>query len=146
MKKQKAPRLVVAGLIKNKGKYLLIKEKMVAEGGPRHLKGRESGRNLWIVPGGGVELGESLEEAVKREVLEEVGIKVENLEFLMFKEAVFPDFNYHTVIFFYQTESDQPAKLIEPKILEAKFFRPAEIKKLPLVESAQWLFKDLGVI
>ena len=134
MKKPKAPRLVVAGLIKNKGKYLLIKEKM------------ESGRDLWIVPGGGVEFGESLEEAVKREILEELGIEIDNLEFLTFKEAVFPEFNYHTVIFFYQAESDQKVRVGDQKILEAKYFSPAEIKELPLVESAQWLFKDIGIL
>lgn len=33
----------------------------------------------WTLPGGGVKKGESLEEAAKREVMEEVGIRLDNL-------------------------------------------------------------------
>lgn len=40
-------------------------------------RGREPNLGKWSVPGGRVELGETLEEAVKREVLEETGLEVE---------------------------------------------------------------------
>ena len=33
--------------------------------------------NAWVMPGGHVDLGESLEEAVIREIYEETGIKIE---------------------------------------------------------------------
>ncbi|WP_104524626.1 NUDIX domain-containing protein [Blastococcus atacamensis] len=39
-------------------------------------RGREPSRGLWSVPGGRVEPGESLAEAVEREVLEETGLQV----------------------------------------------------------------------
>jgi ADP-ribose pyrophosphatase YjhB (NUDIX family) len=39
-------------------------------------RGREPAFGKWSLPGGLVELGESLEEAVRREVREEVGLKV----------------------------------------------------------------------
>jgi ADP-ribose pyrophosphatase YjhB (NUDIX family) len=39
-----------------------------------HRKWR--GREYWVTPGGGVEEGESLEDAVRRELKEEVGIDV----------------------------------------------------------------------
>lgn len=40
-------------------------------------RGREPGKGLWAVPGGKLDLGETLRDAARREVLEETGIEVE---------------------------------------------------------------------
>jgi ADP-ribose pyrophosphatase YjhB (NUDIX family) len=40
------------------------------------------GKGLWSIPGGGVELGETQMESVKREVEEETGVKCEVLELI----------------------------------------------------------------
>ena len=71
------PKIVVAAVIEKDGKYLLIKEKL------------SDGIEKWIVPGGKVEFGEKLEDAVKREIKEETNLDIEILEFLDFYEAVF---------------------------------------------------------
>lgn len=55
------PRLRVSALLRWKGRILLI----------RHEK---LGREAWLLPGGGVQAGESLIDALRRELAEEVGL------------------------------------------------------------------------
>lgn len=55
------PRVRVAGLLLNGGRVLMV----------RHEK---DGRSYWLLPGGGVEEGEQLEDAVRREFAEECGV------------------------------------------------------------------------
>lgn len=45
-------------------------------------RGKEPLRGRWVVPGGTVELGESLQDAVVREVREETGLEVRVVELL----------------------------------------------------------------
>lgn len=129
---KRKPKLVVGVLVKNKNKYLLVREKI------------EGGNERWLIPGGKVEFGETLEEAAKREIAEETGIIISKPKFMCFNEAIFADYNYHTVIFFYSAITSQ-IKLsadIEGKVNKSKWFTKAEALKLSLVESAQWLFKE----
>jgi len=43
-------------------------------------RAQEPGQGNWSFPGGRIELGETIFEAVKREVLEETGVEIEPLE------------------------------------------------------------------
>ncbi len=65
-----APVVGVGGVVVRDGQVLLIRR------GKPPLYGR------WVVPGGTVELGETLEEALVREMQEETGVRVEPIEVL----------------------------------------------------------------
>ncbi len=58
------PLVGVGAIIMRKGKMMIVK------------RGNEPAKGLWSVPGGVVELGEHLHDAVKREVKEETGLDI----------------------------------------------------------------------
>ena len=46
-------------------------------------------RGKWVVPGGHIELGERMEEALRREVKEETNLDIHDIEFVCFQEFVY---------------------------------------------------------
>jgi len=65
-------------------------------------RGSRPSLGKWSVPGGLVELGESLEEAVRREVLEEVGLQVKVIDLVAALDRVIRDdkgrIEYHYIL------------------------------------------------
>jgi 8-oxo-dGTP diphosphatase len=85
----------VGGVVVHEGRVLLIK------------RGKEPLRGRWVVPGGTLELGESLEEALVREMKEETAVRVKPLDVLtVFDriEKVGEQVRYHYVIVDYLCE------------------------------------------
>ena len=78
MTEQHYPEPTVGALIFNQeGKLFLMKS--------------HKWRGKWVVPGGHIELGESMEAALRREVREETALDVYDIEFLCFQEFVFDE-------------------------------------------------------
>lgn len=46
-------------------------------------------KNKYSIPGGHIELGESIEESLKREIKEETGLKIYNIRFMGFQDFIF---------------------------------------------------------
>jgi mutator protein MutT len=83
---------------------------VVIEGGRVLLiqRGKEPLKGRWMVPGGTVELGETLEQAVVREVEEETGLRVRPLEVVTVLDHIHRNddasVRYHFVIVDYRCE------------------------------------------
>ena len=58
------------------------------------------GANTWATPGGHLELGESIEDCAKREVLEETGLIVDSIEKFTFTNDIFEKDGKHYVTLF----------------------------------------------
>jgi nucleoside triphosphatase len=63
----------------------------------------------WVIPGGHIELGERIEEALRREVEEETGLEIYDIEFLLFQEFIYDDVFWkrrHFIFFDYVCKTD----------------------------------------
>ncbi len=87
------PILGVGAIIADRGRVVLVE------------RGREPHRGAWSLPGGVVEVGESLKEAVRREVREETGLEVEPVSVVEVFERILRDAEgrteYHYVLIDY---------------------------------------------
>ena len=78
------PRVRVAAFMMHQGRLVIV----------RH---RKDGRAYHLLPGGGLEWGESLEEALVREVAEETGLECELGRVLTVNDTIAPDGSRHLV-------------------------------------------------
>ena len=119
------PRVAVAAVIfDDDGRVLLIE------------RGRPPGQGLWTVPGGKLELGESLAAAVQREVREETGLEVEvgELVAVVERSSLQEPGAYHYVILDYLARWRGGAPRAGSDARQARFCAEAEAAQLPLTE------------
>lgn len=120
-------RVRVSGILQKGDKILLLKHDNLGPSG-----------YLWLPPGGGVEFGESLHEALKKEFLEETNLKIEVGDYLFANEFIKDP--YHAIELFFSVKHlsgtlelgfDPELPENEQMISKAEFFSPEEIGALP---------------
>ena len=114
MPNEPMPRIRVAALIVQEGQVLLV----------RHRKGPHE---YWMLPGGGVDHGEGLTEALTRELLEETGVAIAPKALLMAVDTIAPDASRHVVhlVFAAEAVGGALAMGIDPRIVEVAY-RPLD--------------------
>lgn len=135
-----APVVGVGGVVIRDGKVLLIRR------GKPPLYGR------WVVPGGTVELGEPLEQALVREMREETGLEVEPLEVLTVFDRIERDGDrvvYHYVIVDYLCRWLAGEARAASDALDAAWAAPADLARYDLptkaLEVVQEAFQKVSV-
>ncbi len=102
---------VKALVLNDEGKFLLVKE----------------AKGVWELPGGGLDFGETVEECLRREIQEEMGLEVECIEE---QPSYFFTFQYHHV---WKTNALYRTKLKNldftptDECIEIKFFNKEEV-------------------
>jgi ADP-ribose pyrophosphatase YjhB (NUDIX family) len=122
----------VSGLIVRDGKVLVIR------------RGKQPYKDHWSLPGGGVERGERLREAVKREVWEETGLEVTVGVVAGYREELLPDGHYvipafHCTVIGGELRAGDDASA-------AEFVAPREMTDRLTVPALGDVFRDAGLI
>lgn len=136
--------------LKKRAKNLCTAGILLLDGEGRILLQRRGDDGNWCIPGGAVEPGETVEAAAIREVFEETGIIVDNMEFFNIYSGqsqyhIYPDGNefYFVSAVFLSSEFHGEMHIDGAETKELKFF---DISSLPenVSQSNIPMFKDLA--
>jgi ADP-ribose pyrophosphatase YjhB (NUDIX family) len=120
------PYLAVSAAIIRDGRILIVR------------RARPPAHGLFTLPGGGVEVGETLHEAVIREVREETALTVEPLALAGYREAIARDgdgkVERHFVILPFAARWIAGDVALNEELAEARWLSPAELAGLKTTE------------
>lgn len=119
------PLLGVSACIFNRAKVLLV------------LGATPPKQGLWSLPGGLVEVGETLQQAAKRELLEETGLGVDILEFAGWIEVIERDdtaIKYHFVIAMFVGQFRHGEIKAGDDAKDARWFDLAQLSQLQMTK------------
>jgi ADP-ribose pyrophosphatase YjhB (NUDIX family) len=124
------PALGVSALVWHEGRVLLVR------------RGRAPLKDLWSLPGGHVEFGERLEDAVRREVREETGLdiavgrRIDVAEIIA--DAASPS-RHHYVLIVFAAKLRGGVLAAGDDAAAARFVAPAEFDELPMTDDTRRL-------
>ncbi len=134
------PVVGVGGVVIVDGRALLIR------------RGSEPLRGQWSIPGGMLELGESLEQGVARELLEETGLVVRVLDLIEVFDRVYfdpehaeqpipPGPKFHFVIVDYLCQRISGEAIAGSDVTHVSYAREDELQQYALTETATRILK-----
>lgn len=107
-------RIRAAGILVKEGKILLV----------RHEK---NGKSYWLLPGGGVDFGETVEAALAREFMEEVGLEIQVGRLVLVQDSIPPDRHRQVLnLYFLVTAGASEIKVTPDAVLRDAAFYPLE--------------------
>lgn len=128
------PYLAVSAAIFRDGRVLIVR------------RARAPARGLYTLPGGGVELGETLEEAVIREVREETALEVAPVALAGYRQAIARDVSgrveRHFVILPFAARFIAGELSLNEELAEAHWLLPAELAGLTTTEGLAQIVAD----
>jgi nucleoside triphosphatase len=137
-------RVVVVPIIRNADGRILICKKPIDRG---VFPGQ------WGLPGGGIEPGERMEEALRREIREELGIEVEDIQRLHFKDGleqkVYPggqDQRVYMIYLLFACRAVDDAIELNEEFAEYAWVSPPELGEYDLNEETRQTFLGMDLL
>lgn len=132
------PRVGVGAVVIREGRVLLVRRGVAPASG------------LWAIPGGALELGETLREAAEREILEETGITIFAGEPVFTCDVCQRDddgrVRFHYVIVDLAADYVSGEVLGADDALEARWVAPEEIESLLATKTTVKLLRHIGFL
>jgi len=128
------PRVRVAAIILQDDKILLAKHK-------------KAGQTYWVPPGGGVDFGESLEDALQRELFEEADVHIRVGQLVMVHDSIPPDLHRHIVNIFFMAEivsGEVKVGTDDKRLVGMKFVSLNKIPKIRLYPDVRAELMDIA--
>jgi ADP-ribose pyrophosphatase len=132
------PRVGVGAIVIREGRILLVK------------RASSPGKGFWAIPGGLVELGETVREAAEREILEETGITVRAKEAFYLFDFIDRDpeggIKYHYIIIDFLADYLGGEPKAADDVSDARWVSPEEAAALNLSPTTRKLLEQMGFI
>jgi 8-oxo-dGTP diphosphatase len=127
------PEVCVGAIVVDDGDLLLIR------------RGRGPAQGEWAIPGGRVEAGELLAEAVVRELLEETGLEGICEDLVGWAERIGPD-HHHVILDFRVTLLERSEPTAGDDAAEAAWVPLVDVAELRLAEGLAEFLHDHGIL
>lgn len=132
------PRVGVGAIVIHEGKVLLVQ------------RGIDPSRGLWAIPGGSLELGETIQAGAEREILEETGVSIRAGEpvytFDFFERDAEGRIRFHYVIVDVIGEYVSGLAQGADDAADARWLSPEELTVLPVSQNTLRVLRKVGFL
>jgi ADP-ribose pyrophosphatase len=134
----KHPSVAVGAVVIHDNRVLLVK------------RGKAPAKGEWAIPGGKVELGETLRQAAEREIFEETGVRIRAKEIIYPFESILKDsegnISFHYVILDFAADYISGSPVAHDDALAAEWLSPKDSKNRNITISTLTLLKKIGFL
>jgi 8-oxo-dGTP diphosphatase len=131
------PRVAVGAVVIHNDCILLVK------------RGKEPAQGEWAIPGGSVELGETLQAAAEREIYEETGITIQARQVIYTFDSIVREGDrtrFHYVILDFEASYVAGEPRAGDDVLEAGWFEPGQLETLGVNSRTLHLLAEINFI